>query len=228
MKTLGIITINNGRQNVLRLWCAQIKRLREEFGMFIPAIVVSGEEDKSICNSYHIIHTTQVNNPATRKWNTAMKYMRSIGMDYVMILGSDDIISTRYVTQVMELMEEDIDLIGTQTIYFYCGQGADRGTLVKLFNGTLKGIGKTVSKRVLDKCDWQPWDVDKNWGMDAIAQKNFAKHYKSLRIVNDVIVDVKTKANLNSFRVFKRYPVVPSNVFTDILSEEELQILKLL
>jgi hypothetical protein len=194
--------------------------------MFIPAVVVSGEEDKSICNQYHVFHITQQNNPATEKWNKALSYMRTMGVDYVMILGSDDIISTEFVRKTMTEMAKNIDYIGCTVFYFFCGQGLDRGKLVKLDTPQTKGIGRTVSKRVLDLCDWRLWDVEKNWGMDAIATKNILKCNPTKAIIEDIIVDVKTKDNLNSFKLWsKRLPQVDSNLFYNILSEEEKQIL---
>jgi hypothetical protein len=227
MNSLGIITINFNRPKIIRLWCAQIKRLREQFETYIPAVVVSGKEDETICNQYHVVHITQQNDPVTEKWNTAMAYMRSIGIDYVMIIGSDDIVSTGFVRKTMEQMERGIDYIGTKVFYFFCGQGLDRGKLVKLDTAPTKGIGKTISKYVLDQCDWRLWDKEKNWGMDAIATKNIVQYARSRVLIEDIIVDIKTTQNLNSFRIWSnRLPQVDSQLFYDILSEEELQILK--
>jgi ribosomal protein S13 len=155
-----------------------------------------------------------------------MKYMQTIGADYVMILGSDDIISTEYFRKTLTEMEKDIDLICTNVIYFYCGQGQDRGKLVKLDSLPIKGIGKTVSKKVLDQCDWTLWNEDKSWGMDAIASKTIAKYAQTKSVIEDVIVDVKTRVNLNSYRIWgRRLPQIDPQIFYNILGEEEKQIL---
>ena len=229
-KSLGIITINHKRPQVLALWCAQIKRLRNETQCYIPAVVVSGEEDKAICDQYHVVHITQENKPVTKIFNRAMGYMREQGMDYVLTLGSDDIISTVFLRNTFYLMETGVDLIGVWSFYFYCGHVRDRGKLVRLERANSKtflGIGRTVSSKVLDKCDWTLWDVEKNWGMDAIASKNLAKYSITRAKVEGTIVDVKTDVNLNSFRIWSnRLPEVPAEEFYRILSEEELEILK--
>ncbi len=230
MKTVGILTINFGRQKVLNLWCAQIKRIRRELDMFIPAVVVSEEEDKWLCSQYGIWHITHPNNKTkvTEKWNIAMKYMQSIGMDAVTILGSDDIISTEFYSKVFEEINRGTDLVGVTNAYFFCGQGVDRGKLVKLQGRAMLGIGKTVSKRVLDEADWFLWRKEKGWGMDAMAQQEIDKHNPTKAIIDEIIVDVKTRENLNSFKVFKNRQQVDSNIFLNILSEEEKQILKTL
>ena len=229
MTKLGIITINHGRPQVLSLWCAQMKRLRNDTQSDIPAVVVSGEEDKAICERWDVAHVTQKNKPVTAKFNTAFYYMRDMGVDYVTIVGSDDIISTRFLRNTFSLMEAGVDLIGVWEFYFYCGHGRDRGKLVRLERAnsrTFLGIGRTVNKRVLDQCDWTLWDVEKDWGMDAIASKNLAKYSVTRAKVEGMIVDVKTNDNLNSFRIWSdRLPSVNPQEFYNILSKEELQIL---
>lgn len=225
MKTIGLITVNYGRPKVLELWLAQIQRLRRELDNYIPAVVVSDDADASLCNKYHVVHITHPNRPVTDKWNRAMRYMHSEGTDYAMILGSDDIISTEFIQNTLAQMELGIDLIGTETIYFYCGQGVDRGKLVRLESPVLKGIGKTVSSRILNQCNWTLWNEEKNWGMDAIATKTIMAYNPSKAVIEGMVCDVKTKENLNSFNVFKNRPQVDNKLFLDILSKEELEIL---
>ena len=94
MKSFCIITANWNRPEVLTLWCASIKRIREDLDIFIPAVVVSDRWDSTICNKYHIHHINHRNNPVSEKFNAGCKYAESIGVDYVMVLGSDDIVST--------------------------------------------------------------------------------------------------------------------------------------
>jgi len=225
MKTLGIITINHNRPQVLSLWCAQIRRLRQELNAYVPAVVVSEASDNDICLKYAVWHIASENRPVTSKFNRAFAYMKSLDVDYVLITGSDDIVSTEFVQNTVAQMELGIDLIGTNTIYFYCGQGIDRGTLTRLDSPILKGIGKTVSKKVLDQCDWVLWNEDKNWGMDSIASKTIAKYAKTKAVIGGMVVDIKTKQNLNSFNVFKKYPKVAPQEFYNILSGEEITIL---
>lgn len=223
---LGILTINFKRPQILRLWCAQIKRLRADFGIEFPAIVVSEEEDRLICNGYGVAHITHPNKPVSEKWNVGMRYLRSVGATNCLILGSDDIVSSGFIRTTLDQCEQGKDLIGIKTIYFYCGQGTYKGKMVVLQSKQFLGTGKTVSSRVLDQCDWRPWDVEKNWGMDAIASKTFSKYAKERTVIDGMVVDVKSRVNLNSFNIWgKRLPTVPAKEFHDILSEEELQIL---
>lgn len=224
-KTLGIITVNHGRPKILSLWLNQIQRLRRETQCFIPACVCSEKEDWELCRSMNVQHIARPNKPVSSKFNHAMSYMGDLGIDAVCIMGSDDIISTEYYLKTWDEVQKDIDLIGTNTIYFYCGQGVDRGKLVRLESPALKGIGKTVSSRILNQCNWTLWNEDKNWGMDAIANKTIMAYNPSKAVIEGMVCDVKTKENLNSFNVFKNRPQVDNKLFLDILSKEELEIL---
>lgn len=230
MKELGIITINFERPQILKLWCSQITRLRNDTQVFFPAVVVSEEEDKTTCQRHGIGHITFPNEPVTAKFNEAFRFMRTQGVDYVMILGSDDVISTVLLQNTFALMEEDIDVMGLHTLYFYGGDGVERGNLYRLDRPSqagLLGIAKTVSRKILDQCDWILWNKKKNSGMDAIAQRTINDYATSRAVVQGMAVDVKTRKNLNSIRVWnKRLPKINPQEFYNILSEEELLILR--
>ena len=207
-----------------------IKRLRNDTQTYIPAVVVSEECDKTVCNQYKVWHVTQNNHPVTEKFNRAFQYMKGQNVDAVMITGSDDIFSTRFYEATLAQVNNDIDVVGINSLYFYAGDGQSRGQMVKLVRAPetpLLGTGKTVSKRVLDQCDWRLWNQQRNWGMDAIASKTINQYTKSRVAIDEMLVDVKTRTNLNSFNVWgKRLPQIPAQRFYEILSEEELQILK--
>lgn len=223
---IGIVTINHLRPRVLHLWLASMSRLRKEFG-FIPAVVVSGADDEFICSCYDVHHITQKNIPVTDKWNLAFAYMKSIRPDYVMISGSDDIISTELYRNILEETGKGTDLIGTGTLWFYAGDGTNRGRTVRLNSRRLLAPAKTISAKVLDNIDWVICPTEKNWGMDAIMDQAIKPYWKTRVFVDGVVVDVKTRQNLNHFTVWgNRLPVVDSQEFYKLLSEEELQILK--
>jgi hypothetical protein len=228
MNTLGFFTINNARPQVLQMWLSQITRLRTMLDTYFPAVVTSGAEDKAMCQAYHVHHYTMDNKPVTRKWNKSLEYLRTIGCDYCMVLGSDDFISAELVQNTVAQMDKGIDVIGINTLHFYCAQGVDRGKLSRLdrpSSTTFLGVAKTISKGILDSCDWKPWNEDKNWGMDSIASKTIKQYAKTYAQVEGMVVDVKTKQNMNSFNVFKRYPMVEPQEFYSFLSGEELEIL---
>jgi len=226
----GVLTINNGRQRILKLFGESILRSKRGVNIKFPVICVSGIEDKPICSHYDIEHITYPNSPATYKWNIGMERMRQLDLDYVIILGSDDIVSTDAFINIITAMEAGHDLIGFTTIYVYDVDGRTRGQLRRLDGRSMFGVGKTIHRSILDKVNWQPWEYSapRNWGMDAIVSRNTNPHVTNRAIVEGMIVDCKTKENLNKFSMFisnKKGYVVDNKLFFDFLSEEEKQIL---
>jgi hypothetical protein len=230
-KTFGIITTSHKRSNVLHLFLAGIKRLRTEMEMYIPCVVVGDAEHKELCEGFFVDHITMDNHPVTRKWNAGVDYMMNLGMDYILVSGSDDLYSTDLVKKLYEQMQNNIDLIGIDKVYFYDGNGANRGKLV-LHEAPrqLLGVGRCISSRVIKEAGVL-WNVDKSWGMDGICLRNILRHVKSKAIVDGMCVDVKTtKANLNQFSLWfnKAKGLTPVEEFYSWISEEEKQILKTL
>jgi len=225
----GIITINYRRPQILKLFCASIKRLRADVGINFPVVCVSEPEDAKICDPFGVAHVVHPNNPTSVKWNVATEYMRSAGVSYIVVLGSDDIFSSDCLRTLISEMDKGTDLIGFNSIYLYDTDGMSKGKLMRVTSGALLGVGKTISKSVLDAVDWKPWgESHRNFGMDAILHRTISPHVKSKAIIDGVIVDCKSQYSLNKFRMFQknRHGVeVDSNIFLNFLSKEEKQIL---
>lgn len=223
---IGIITINYGRPKIFRLWCASIKRIRRDLG-YIPVVVVSGEEDKIVCNEYNIEHITQRNHPATQKFNTAMKFMRDLNVKAVIIMGSDDIADSSLIKKIIDQVEQNIDLIGVKNIYFYSTTGIRKGILKQLKSTNILGVCRCLSKSVLDSVDWTPWSRDSSWGMDGICMKTILPYIKTHATVEGMVVDCKSSESLNKFSFWDGKLPEEENPskFYEMLSVEELQIL---
>jgi hypothetical protein len=224
----GILTISYKRPKVLHLFLASIKRLRNDVGYF-PVVVVGDEEHKELCSIFNVTHITQQNHPATAKFNTGVDYLMSIGCTYVVITGSDDIISTTLLKRCITEMELDYDLVGISSIYFYAADGQHKGSLRYLkTKDQILGVCRCVHRRLIEKVGGVLWNKESSWGMDGIALRNIQPHVKTWKIVEGIIVDVKTqKESLNkfSFWISKIRDGCPAEIFYEILSEEEKQIL---
>lgn len=223
----GIITINNGRPKVFKLFCASMKRLRTQVGIDFPVVCVSGVEDRKTCDEYGIGHIVQANKPVSRKFDTACKYMQQLKLDYIMVLGSDDIMSTSLLKSLISEMNKGISLIGIKELYFYGTEKQFKGKLLYIRLTSLAGVCRTIHRSILDKVDWMPWGTDKNWGMDGLMMKHIRPHITTQSVVEGMVVDVKSDRNLNRFSYWnsKVKEPTPAKVFYDILSEEELKIL---
>jgi len=227
----GIITINHGRPAILHLWCASIKRLRKETGIDFPVVCVSESEDEQRCAEYGITHITADNSLGSEKWNLGVARLRELDIDFMVVTGSDDIFSTQTLVDLMTAMEQGYDMIGFHKVYIYCVEGRWQGQVRLVTTRTVLGVGKTLSKRVLEKVNWQPWTyaTPRRWGMDAILSRNTNQYCQSRLIIDGVIVDCKTSQSLNKFSMFvhnRRSVNADRNIFMNILGEEERMILR--
>ena len=227
----GIVTINYRRQEILKLFCKSMARLRKDTGIDFPVVCVSEEADKKLCEKHNIHHITQGNYPVSRKWNTGSRYMRDIGCDYIVITGSDDIISTDLFKKLIVQMEKGISFIGLQEIYFFGTYGRLKNRLYHVKFNSVIGVCRVIHRSVLDKVDWKLCNVDKNFGMDGIMLKNIRPHITTRAIVDGMVVDVKSAINLNSITFWAtkaRGVTLPNDTFYNILSEEEIKVLNTL
>jgi hypothetical protein len=227
MVSFGLLTISYKRIKILNLFLSSIKRLRNDVGYF-PCIVVGDAEHKELCSTFNVTHITQQNHPATAKWNTGVDYLLSIGCTYIVITGSDDIISTTLLKECITEMERGTDLIGISTIYFYASDGKHKGSLRKLTaNKQILGVCRCISRNVIERTGLPLWNKDSSWGMDGICLRNIRPHIKTMKIVEGVCVDVKNNESLNRFTFWlsRIHTESPPEIFTSILGEEEKQIL---
>lgn len=224
---LGICTINHGRKKILHLYLASIKRLRQEIEDELVVVVVSDEEDKDLCERYGVHHIIRPNKPTSVKWDVGCAWLRTQEVDYVCIMGSDDIASTELMKNILREMRNGYSVIGIKEIFFYGTYGRYKGLLLRFICKRICGVAKTISKEVLDKIDWKVSYIERNHGMDALISKRIRQHIKSEKIVEGMCFDIKTEHNMNRISLWSQKVKTPSDpeLLYSILSEEEKKIL---
>lgn len=228
--TFGIVSISYKRPQILEIFCASVQRLRTELDMFIPCVIVGDAEHYEICSKYKIHFIPMANHPATRKWNAGMDYLiNNMGLNYAIISGSDDLMSTTLVKNLMLEMAKGTDLIGIKTVYFYSADGKHRGQMKKLESTQILGVARTLSARLVKETG-VVWKEDKSWGMDAICSRSIGRYVKSIAFVDGIVVDVKSCESLNRWSMWSgRLPnSADPNLFYNIIGEEEKQLLDLI
>ncbi len=227
MAKFGIVTINYKRPQVFELWVESIKRLRTLVGFF-PVVCVSEYEDETICrkNDIHFIH--RQNRPVTKKWNKGFDWLRTQDVDYVIIVGSDDIISNELMNNLITAMDKDYDLIGIHEIFFFGTYGLYRNKLYRLNKNKMLGVCKTIHRRILDRIDWKPFPLERNYGMDGMVSRLINPIVKSSCTVEGLCCDIKTKESLNRITFWARKigHAEDNSVLFRHLSENEIKLLK--
>jgi len=139
-------------------------------------------------------------NVVSDKFNTAVAHAR-FNADAVMIVGSDDLVSPKYIEDAIRLLEEGVDYIHGNGLYFY-DETYRRSVYVP--TSAPPGCGRVLSKRLLDMLDWQPYAP----GLMKCIEASMAERLKALWFVESEIdcspkddhaegrylVDIKTRS----------------------------------
>jgi len=188
--------------------------LKKELSPGIELInIVAGSEgniSRNIAEKNNWVYVECKNTPLNLKFNLALQKAKEFNPDYVVVAGSDNIISKGIFTNVYA--KTNAEILGFLDAYIY----SEELQQLLLWNGytceregECVGGGRTYSRSVLEKLNWEIWDKSKpiNSSLDLQAYKRCCKakiKFQTLRLrdINEFIVDIKSKENITNFAIF--------------------------
>lgn len=211
---LGILTAVWKRYEVLETFKEGIERLKKHSNIEIEVVAVGseGKQSANACKEFHYVEYE--NNPLSDKWNAGMLKMKELNVDYVLCMGSDDLMCNNSLDKYVEAMEFGYDFIGLLDCFIYDSKTNDLRFWVG-YNGKrvgeTAGIGRCLSKRLLDIFEWKPWADAHDRGLDGTMfnkLKDIPHTQKVFGCLKDNIfaVDIKDAYSLTSFSHFLKYP----------------------
>ena len=149
------------------------------------------------------------NRPLGAKWNAARPAVRAHDPDGMVVVGSDDWLSTPAFRFYVEGLRAGVPLMGFRDIYFLYWQtgrtlyfgGYQHPSRV----GESLGLGRCLSRESLEALRWQPWWNSLNRGLDYSMMRSLRKRHPVVkdqaRIVRmaDVgacAIDIKTPVGI--------------------------------
>lgn len=152
--------------------------------------VYSSPEDKAFLDTYPDVCAVYFKNtPLSKKWNHAIKTCEQYNPSAVVISGSDDLLSRNYINYCKYKITSGYDMIGTKCwtnvfidkdYYYMCAAH------YPIKNDNPLGLGRCISKKLLDKFKWNIYDFNKNKGLDGasfrllqkyLSKKNYIEKY---------------------------------------------------
>ena len=108
------------RLKVLKICLDGIERLRQENKdiEFIPFAVYSGEAEGELLKKYGVRSLKFSNEYLGRKKNAGLKELMKLGWDYMIEIGSDDLINSRLIDLYKPLWERGENCFGVRSCYF--------------------------------------------------------------------------------------------------------------
>jgi cellulose synthase/poly-beta-1,6-N-acetylglucosamine synthase-like glycosyltransferase len=187
-----------------------IGRLLNKNCCFKVICVGATDEEKNECEKAGAEFIFHENNPLGKKWNYGFKHAKQYNPDACLFVGSGDWICDDWLSKISPYLDT-YDLIGKKDFYLMdfgntirCCHwlGYDRQS--RRHNESI-GIGRIISKRILNKIDWKPFVETKNNSMDFTMYQNvLSKGGKHLLIHDDELISLSTSTNLwNNKHVFE-------------------------
>jgi len=230
---IAIVTAFWQRPVVSMLYWQGITRLRKtaaKAGHQLSVVSCISAEDVDntmlarIYQASCIVHAP--NQPLAAKLNVAVKGARVLNPDYVMNLGSDDLISDGLFLGMVQAMEAGIPHAGITDIYFWdmlSGRATYwSGYQVGYRVGRSVGVARFYSRCVLETLDWMVWpESERSRGMDGISDERLIGHgipllAQPMRDWKGVAVDVKSWTNIWPFYKYDREPVDAAILVDDL------------
>lgn len=193
------------RPQITELCFMGIERMKKHSAYNIKALAVISEPEMiQLCNKYDIEWTMQDNYPLGKKKNAGLKKAKEIDFDYLMEIGSDDLITNELLTQYLDYYGK-YEFFGiTDAAYIESESGVCKRLISEK---STYGAGRIISRRLLDQMDWTLWSDSIQRGLDNnsllnIESKTKVKYHKVKHHEVPGVIDVKSSENLWKFNYF--------------------------
>lgn len=213
---IAVATCVYKRHEVFKIFLKNFKKNQQALkGVIDFSLWIAGDINKEL-RSFELIKSGDginwlhhENEPLSNKWNALINTLKTVEFDYLLILGSDDILSSVCFLKYYQLTRSGHDYIGfhdffllspeTMKMKYWHGFTRDR-------RGETTGAGRLIHKSLIENADWRLWDDGLNSGLDA----SMTKHLKpvnpyGLWCKRDgvAMVDIKTAVNIWTY---EKYP----------------------
>jgi hypothetical protein len=206
-------------------------RIKREVGVDTIAVVTRNDYDNiSLCNEYGINYCTYRNEPLGSKWNRVLHEVRHTDCSHVIILGSDDIASSHAIKYQLDNVQYDMS--GHADLWFYGLDKHHAGFQVFGYwisnTQPILGVGRMISREVIEANDWKLWDDELTSGLDRscldrVRSKTKNTYSYMLSDIGGFIMDVKFN-NVSSMSPAMRTMSIedPNITLPEFLSDDEL------
>lgn len=209
---IGLLTALWRRPELSRFVLQYYNTIRKAHGdidLRLYAVGSEGQASRQVAESSGFSYVEVPNKPLGAKWNAGLSAMRGDDPDAVVIVGSDDILDTRYFDRLVELLEEGCHFAGLQDMYvldlatlrcaYWPGYGPASGRAREPI-----GLGRFVHREILDAVNWRLWDENAPNMLDRSMYARLAPLLGSgsqsklfnCRRDNMLAIDIKSDANM--------------------------------
>jgi hypothetical protein len=234
---LAIVASVWKRPEIVKMFADGIKDLLLNCSQFEISLIISGSEwyeSKSNCDrnggyllGFGLKHYQYIeipNEPLAAKVNASTYACKNLGVDYVLCLGSDDIMTPELLNEYAIHMRNGVDFIGVTDFYFYdtvSGKSLYWGGYTEPYRkGHTAGAARAISARLMNKWDWMPWEnrdsliLDKSM-QDKLKVTPHTIHTFSMREKNLFALDIKSETNMTPFAKWNNSEFIDTKIIKE-------------
>ena len=188
------------------------KKLEDVFECINVVIDSNNSNIEIFKDNPNFIYRNYDNFPVSNKWNYGSSLCKDIDFDYIIMFGSDDIMDDSLLREYYKYMMDGYDYIGIldifiydilkENLYYWKGYGLNSGRY-----GETLGLGRCLSKNVVEQLDYKLWINGINKGLDGSMQ-NKINGLRDIKIINfyskDIgfACDIKSDVNITKLNTF--------------------------
>lgn len=213
------------RPHITEICFNGIKRMQTHPDYDIEAVAVISEEEMiPLCERYGINWVMAENNPLGKKKNEGLKFCKQFDFDYLMEIGSDDLVTNSLLTNYKQYLSHgffgvrDLAVIDSET-----------GDCIRVISNTTFGAGRVISREYLEKCNWSLWKDNLNQGLDNNSIFALAKQKVGYKMIQPLdkpgVIDLKSSDNIWAFNPGLGPKYDKENIFSE-LSEKEVELIE--
>jgi glycosyltransferase involved in cell wall biosynthesis len=223
---IGIVTAMWQRHDVFKLFAKGINAIQlivdECENLEIHTYIAGSEGNVSqnlatslIKNCTYIEHTNQ---PLASKMNAALALAKDC--DFILCVGSDDIIHPSLFFEYVRLARLGYDYIGVTDFYFYDTVSNKScywaGYREKYRLGVTCGAGRLLSAKLLISWNWKIWEDSQshildNSMEDKLRTSTHRQFTFSLKETNFFALDIKSATNMTPFQLWDNTVYIDTN-----------------
>ena len=217
---IAVTTMIWQRHSVFKVWASHYKVLQQKFPEIELIVTVAGSEgnvSKHLVESYGFKYIECPNTPLGFKANTRLMFTSLFAPDYVILVGSDDLISEKLFGRYIDWAKEGIGEVAPMDIYYYNAATEEcaysHGYQDEKRRGEPIAAGRMLSRHVLHNLSWQLWDNGEEKMLDGHPVRRLKTFPHSIRYYycreeDAHLLDVKSPVNMTPFKWRKNFDEV--------------------
>tara|TARA_Y100000590_G_C15546772_1_gene949297 strand:- start:87 stop:1109 length:1023 start_codon:yes stop_codon:yes gene_type:complete len=184
-----------------KLFKYTIRRLYEKNKINHVIVLGESESERITAEKEGAIFIKHNNKPLGAKWNAGFQYSKKFNPDAVLFVGSSDWISKDWINNAYPYILYGYGYVGKSDFYMLDINNKNirtcrwLGYLCDRKNETI-GIGRLISKNLLEKINYTPFENDKNNSMDYCMYKKCINNNFKIKILDNSSIFLSISCNL--------------------------------